>query len=58
MFDLAATIALGAPASVLIWFNKNKKLSLTFIEFEVTNNELFQLQELSDKVVNCHRFLL
>jgi hypothetical protein len=58
MFDLAATIAFRAPTSVFIGFDENQELSFTFIEFKTANNQLFQLQELSDKLVNCHRFLL
>ena len=58
MFDFAATIALWTPTSVLVWLNEDQKLSLLLIEFKTANRQLFQLQEISDKRINSHRFLL
>jgi hypothetical protein len=58
MLDFAATVAFWTPASVLVRLNEDQKLSLTFIELETANSELFQLQELSDKRIDSHRFLL
>jgi hypothetical protein len=41
MFDSAATVAFGAATPVLVWFDEDQKLSLTFIEFKPTDGELF-----------------
>jgi hypothetical protein len=41
MFDFATTIAFRASASVFIRFNKNQKVSFTFIEIKIAYNQLF-----------------